>query len=59
MVGDLDHIPARSESGIKKGLSALVSLAKETVAPPEEPELQAKHIPGPPIYESIRRKTDQ
>ena len=49
---------AATEGGLKKGLSALVSRAKETVAPDEQ-NSSTHDLPGPPLYHSIRGKTDQ
>ena len=49
---------AATEGGIKKGLSALVSRAKESVAPDVQ-NSAAHETPGPPVYNDIRGKTDQ
>lgn len=49
---------ATTESGgLKKGLTALVSRAKESVEP-DEAVSAGKPLPGLPVYQSIRSKTD-
>lgn len=49
---------ATTEGSLKKGLTALVFRAKDSVAP-AEPVSAEQPMPGPPIYQSIRVKTDQ
>lgn len=48
---------AATEGGIKRGFSAFVNMAKETVVP-ESQDLEARRPSGPPIYQGIRAKVD-